>query len=216
MNLTFNDHALVLRRERWREHDKRVTLYTFEHGKIDAVAVGASKILSKLGSHLEPMREVSVMIASGTRDGGAKIAQAVTDHAFASFADDTHFGQRIAAMGLVAHVVDFFTERGVPDAQQYALAREGWRSLSVQTSADGLSHELGVILYALLGHVGCAPQFERCVMCGRHGDGVMYEKFSSSQGGVVCDTCVVPADAMPYTITTPRLTFIKEFLRWRI
>ncbi len=215
MNLTYNDRALVLRRERWRENDKRVTLYTFEHGKIDAVAVGASRILSKLGSHLEPLCEASVMIAAGRRGSGEKIAQAVTERVFIGSNNDTFFSERVAALGLVARVVDHFTERYAPDPSLYALAREGWHTLSRQPTAELLSGELGIILYALLAHAGSAPQFERCVVCSQSGADISFKKFSASEGGVVCTDCPTPRDAVLFSAPTPRVMYIKEFLRWR-
>lgn len=148
MNLTYNDQALILGRSVCNEHDKRVLVYTFDHGLIEATAVGAARTMSKLGQHLEPFREISVMIALGRRSGGYKIAQAVTRAAFQKNSD---------ALACVARTVKKFCVRGAADPMVYGLVRTAWERITAAEAADDIDRELGAVLYALLQHWGVAP-----------------------------------------------------------
>ena len=57
--------GFVLKRESWNEYDCLYTIYTERLGKVKAITKGAKKVLSKLGSHLEPFFEVELMIVHG-------------------------------------------------------------------------------------------------------------------------------------------------------
>lgn len=46
--------SIVLTRRDWREADQIISLYTLEHGKIEVLARGVKKILSKNSAYLEP------------------------------------------------------------------------------------------------------------------------------------------------------------------
>ncbi len=62
---TYLTSGIVLKRRDYREYDRLVTIFTEEYGKIDAVARGVRKIISKLAGHLEPMSYSSFMFARG-------------------------------------------------------------------------------------------------------------------------------------------------------
>src|SRR5260221_1125377 len=59
------DRVIVLKKEPYREQDRRYVMYGREHGLIVAVARGASIPRSKQAGHLEPFSEADVMIAKG-------------------------------------------------------------------------------------------------------------------------------------------------------
>ncbi|MFA6485946.1 MAG: DNA repair protein RecO [Candidatus Magasanikbacteria bacterium] len=60
--------AVILSRRDWREHDQIISLYTREHGKIEALARGVKKILSKNSAYLEPGCFVEAEIIPGKKD----------------------------------------------------------------------------------------------------------------------------------------------------
>jgi len=47
-------YAFVLRRNNIRENDQLVSLYTWEKGKVEALARGVKKTISKNAAYLEP------------------------------------------------------------------------------------------------------------------------------------------------------------------
>lgn len=60
------DTVIVLKKEPFREQDRRYVMYGREHGLLSAVARGASVRTSKQAGHLEPFSESEVMIAKGS------------------------------------------------------------------------------------------------------------------------------------------------------
>lgn len=63
--MTYTTDAFVLDYKNQGERDRLYHLFTEKHGKIDALAKGGQKILSKLAPHLEPPALVQVLIAKG-------------------------------------------------------------------------------------------------------------------------------------------------------
>lgn len=61
----YQDTAIVLARQDFREDDLLVSCYTQKHGKIILRAVGAKKIKSKLAGHIEPMNLVEINWVAG-------------------------------------------------------------------------------------------------------------------------------------------------------
>jgi DNA repair protein RecO (recombination protein O) len=65
MEGSFYIRAIVLQRDPFRERDSRVIVYSLEQGKLELVARGTAKILSKLAGHLEPLNLVELMVVKG-------------------------------------------------------------------------------------------------------------------------------------------------------
>jgi len=57
--------ALVLSRRDFREFDQIISVYTEEFGKMDLLARGVKKIVSKNSAHLEPFSLVEIEVANG-------------------------------------------------------------------------------------------------------------------------------------------------------
>lgn len=206
--MTFTDTAVVLHRERARESDKRVILYSEHHGKIDALAVGAGKIKSKLAGHLEPLKLVRVMIAVGRATH--KIAQA---RVVESFAPRNEMAKRISMLGTLARVIRNGTVVGSHDPELFALLVREMRRISGSPDAMRVG---GFSFFSVSSYLGYAPELRQCVLCGRRDE--LYF-FSASEGGVVCQFCGVFADqksrlridASPYGLYHA----MRDFLRWR-
>ena len=57
--------AIVLSSRDFREFDQIISLYTKEQGKLELLARGVKKIISKNSAHLEPFSNVFIEIAKG-------------------------------------------------------------------------------------------------------------------------------------------------------
>lgn len=57
--------AIVLARKNWREFDQMISLYTREQGKVEVLAKGIKKIVSKNSSNLEILSLVEIDVARG-------------------------------------------------------------------------------------------------------------------------------------------------------
>ncbi|MFA7654192.1 MAG: DNA repair protein RecO [Candidatus Magasanikbacteria bacterium] len=60
--------SIILSRRDFKENDQIISLYTFEHGKVEALARGVKKILSKNSAALEPFCFVEAEIIPGKKD----------------------------------------------------------------------------------------------------------------------------------------------------
>ena len=69
------DTVFVLKKEPYREHDRRYTMYGREHGLLVAVARGSSLRKSKQAGHLEPLSISDVMIAKGAAFDSLAVAR---------------------------------------------------------------------------------------------------------------------------------------------
>ncbi|OGH60855.1 MAG: DNA repair protein RecO [Candidatus Magasanikbacteria bacterium RIFCSPHIGHO2_01_FULL_50_8] len=187
--MTITDDAIILSRESWRESDKRVCFYTRSHGKVHAVAVGAHKIRSKLSGHLEPLREVKVMFASGRRS--FKIAQAVTNRSFLTTAIAI---EQVRRMGTIVRFVERATEERERDTELFTLLQRSLASLSAAGGLRDVQIASGVALHTLAARLGIAPRLSQCVVCSR-ADELRF--FSAEHGGMVCRTCRVEGSVLP-------------------
>jgi len=57
--------AIVLARKNWREFDQMISLYTRERGKVEVLAKGIKKIISKNSANLEILSLVEIDVAQG-------------------------------------------------------------------------------------------------------------------------------------------------------
>ncbi|MCX6781257.1 MAG: DNA repair protein RecO [Candidatus Magasanikbacteria bacterium] len=205
--MTVTDSAIILSRAVWRESDKRVVFYSLQHGKVDAVAVGASKIRSKLSGHLEPLRVVEVMFAEGKN--GYKIAQCVTQHNFVERPIDV---ERVQMMGTVARLVEHSVELGHKDVKLYELLFGTLAALEASVQED-LEIVFGAKLLSLATYFGYAPELNVCVLCG---SAEHLTRFSPEHGGVICINERVQEKTMAYDVAPEKLqSFLMTFLRWR-
>lgn len=65
--MTYKTQGIIIGKKDYRDADRLFTLYTFEHGKIQAVAQGTRKIESKLSGNLELLNHCSYTFAKGKK-----------------------------------------------------------------------------------------------------------------------------------------------------
>ncbi len=207
--MTITDRAIILSRQPWREHDKRVVFLTRNHGKLDAIAIGAHKIRSKLAGHLEPLRSVDVMFAIGRR-AIFKVAQAVTVD---SYVAQPLQPRRVMMQGTVCRLVDRATVDAHSDLELFEIAAAALAEINF-VDERALDAVFGKQLFLLAEHFGYAPQCNVCVVCG--GASEQFKKFSPALGGVVCATCPAPGGVLVYSSAPEELhIFVSALLRWR-
>lgn len=88
LDMYYQDKAIVLARQNFREDDLLVACYTQKHGKVMLHSKGAKKIKSKLAGHIEPMNLVEINWVAGK--GGDKLIGASTIESFKLIKDDYH------------------------------------------------------------------------------------------------------------------------------
>lgn len=112
------DTAIVLKKEPFRDHDRRYVLYGREHGLIVAIARGASRILSKQAGHLEPFHVAEVMVAPGRGFDHLAVARNVPGISRPPFAHVAPY----AILGGLSDLIISLTRQGVSDHRIFDLA----------------------------------------------------------------------------------------------
>lgn len=179
--MTYTTIAIILGRRDFREADLRVTLLSRDFGKIEAVAIGAKKIQSKLAGQLEPLREVKVMIARG-RDID-KIGQVMTMNNFGiqDIREPELVWQAQKAADLISHLV----AAGQKENKLYDLFKK-FLILNFQPSFNkNLSY---FFIFQLLTQGGYGPEMGVCLNCRQI---IMPGKnqFDFLAGGLICGDC---------------------------
>lgn len=172
--------AVVLRRRRFGDSDRVVTLLTPARGKIEAVAKGALRPRSKLGGHLEPLTRVEVVIAHGRNLGIVTQAQAIEP--FAALRGDL---ERLGAALYLLELADRFTVEHAEADEVYALLLTALLRLA---RGDGQQLVVRGFELALLGATGFRPEWRRCAACGGEvaPGGVSWSPLA---GGLLCVRC---------------------------
>jgi DNA repair protein RecO (recombination protein O) len=172
--------AIVLRQRRLGETDKLITLYSANHGKLDAVAKGVRRVTSRLAGHVEPLNHGSYLIAQGRNLD--IITQAQTIETFQPLREDLG---RLSRALYAAELVDRFTEERAENFPLYRLLLDTLRRLA---QGEELDLTLRFFEMSLLDQLGYRPEVERCVVCGRSLEAEACH-LAPALGGAVCSRC---------------------------
>jgi len=179
----YQTEAIVIKKNRFGEADRLLTLYTPAYGKIRAIAKGAMRPKSKLGGNVELLTHSLLMLAKGRNLD--IITQAQTIDNFMTLKENLEL---ISYGFYISELMDAFTEENTEDKQLFKLLLNTLRELS---SGKDAVHMLHYFELQLLEHLGYKPLLDRCVGCSRE---LLPEVnyFSPSQGGVLCCECGYP------------------------
>ena len=178
--------AIVLRHRELGEADRVLTLYSLQHGKLQASVRAARKTKSRLGGHVEPLTVVSLLLVRGRTLDTVTQAQALTT--FPLLRADLLGTTRGLHM---AELVDRFTVEYEPQAALYELLRDG---LGLLGQGGNDERVLRAFEMGLLEIVGYRPVLDRCVSCGNSDISGPLRRpgsvgFSAAWGGVLCVNC---------------------------
>lgn len=181
--MTFNTTAIILNRRAFKESDLLVTFLSRDFGKMTAMAIGAKKIKSKLAGHLEPLREVKLMVAVGREIH--KLGQAVTMNTFGVQRGQTPEAvwQAQRAAGLV--------EKVSPQWQKETKIYDFLKQFLIFNFQSKFFPNLwSFFSFELLRLAGLAPELQNCLHC--------HEKISPGKnrfdflhGGLICSNCAI-------------------------
>jgi DNA repair protein RecO (recombination protein O) len=175
--------ALVVRTVEFGESDVIATLVTERAGKLSVIVRGARKVSRRLGGALEPVHTICVRV----EDRGAELATLKEAHI-------------VRLRSAVVENLDALDAAGV--ALRWArhlfpprtVEPEGWRLLvelldALDAGGGSPRRELARAGLAMLGAVGYALDFERCVVCGRPCPDGKAACIDPARGGLVCRSC---------------------------
>ena len=179
-NYTYSTAAIVLRHTPVGETDRLITLYTQDYGKLRTFAKGIRKINSKLAGYLEPLNQVSILIAQGRNL--PIITEADIIEGF--YTPSTNF-EAIVSGSYIADCLDAFTLEGVENLPLYDL---GCSELKQIQTVQNQETQLRFFELQLLMISGYQPELEVCLDC-RNAPQRHAVYFSFEAGGILCRDC---------------------------
>jgi DNA repair protein RecO (recombination protein O) len=191
-------HVLVLRRRDVADADRLLTVLTPGEGKVELLAKGVRKTVSRKSGHLEPFTHAHVMVAQArTWD---LITEATTVESFRYLREDL---DAIGQASYACELVDAFSDSGDENRPLWELALFVLRQLDEAAGVDRASgagdavpaagYELTANLLRwfdlhLLSLAGFQPQFFNCLGCDTPIEPAA-NFFSLNEGGVYCARC---------------------------
>lgn len=175
----YKTQGIIIRVRDYQEADRIITIFSRDHGKIQAIAKGCRKQKSQkrgiiqLFTHadfaLYKGRNMDTVVQCEARDSFGDIRDNLDNMAYASY---------------IAELLDGFVNTGEKQEALFYLTLVVFHLLSVE-DPHLLTRAFELRLMNLLGY---QPHLESCVLCGQplHGTKVV---FSGSQGGCICNAC---------------------------
>ena len=178
----YRDEGVVLRAIKLGEADRIVTVFTFGHGKVRAVAKGIRKTTSKFGARLEPTsrvalqcykgRELDIVTQAETLDANRVLRE--------EYALLTHSVPMLEAVDQVA-------QEREPNPALYRMLTGALHALVITRNPLVTP----AFFWKLLSLEGFHPMLDACSRCGAGddaGDGALVA-FDLAEGGMVCRAC---------------------------
>ncbi len=171
-------YSFVLKRSDLREHDQIVTLFTLEKGKVDALARGVKKILSKNSAYLLPVFLIDADVLSGKEVN--HLTKAVPVFVYKNILEDLN---KMSLLQTVFKWVNILTK--YEREPKIFLLIKSWLEF-----LDATNKVETALAYGFLGNIlmylGFAPELDNCISCQNKSNLVA---FYPAGGGVVCKNC---------------------------
>jgi len=195
--------GIIIKRHKFGEADRLLTIFTADCGKVRAIAKGAMRPGSKLGGNVELLTHSQLMLARGRNLDIVTQAQAIDN--FLPIRDSLEL---MSCGFYLSELVDTFTEENVEDRELFDLFLNTLLELAAAKDGERI---LRYFELRLLSHLGYRPQLQKCANCSKLPlPEVNY--FSPAQGGVLCRNCGYP-DMGARTISINALKVLRLWLR---
>lgn len=183
--------AIVLRAVKYGEHDKMLTLFTKQDGKISAVAKGASSPKSKYIASTQVFCLSEFVL---TTSAIGKLPYVTTADVLRGFYGINKDLERLTGASYCIELVDVFYEDKMGEPITFQLL---YYTLMLLERADINFVNIIVLAFALklMGICGTSPAMEHCAVCGS--EAAQYV-FDFNAGGVICPNCRSADVIMPY------------------
>jgi DNA repair protein RecO (recombination protein O) len=200
---SYRTQAIILGHKDYGEADRILKVFTFEKGKITAIAKGVRRIRSRKAGHLEPFTRVTLLLAKGRNMD--IVTQAETVDNYSGLRGDL---QRLGYASYVVEVLDRFTYEEGQNIGIFRLLANTLKRLESHPKPATVAHYYEL---RLLDLVGFRPQLFECVDCGKP---IRAEDqyFSPLAGGVACPRC---GKARPeaWSVSTDTLRYFRHLQR---
>lgn len=177
MKKQYKDIGIVIRRQNFLESDRIITFITKKNGKLQAVAKGSRKPLSKFGGHLELFNIVDLVVYKG------KNLDVITGANTRKRAQiDPNDKKMLKSLYKLMEIFYYALELEDKNEAIYNLLIQFLDCLD--KDSEVLSLILEYKIYCLLGH---APELSNCSICLEKINEECF--FDFSKGGFICRKC---------------------------
>lgn len=184
--------AIVLARKNFREFDQIISLYTKEKGKLELLARGVKKSVSKNSAHLEPFSYNFIEYAAGKEID--HLTRAVSINYFAKIRQNL---TKNIISGFVCSLLEKILDTKEPDQRIFDSLLSWLKFVDKNEKVDFLLIDsLVIIIFSFLGFY---PIIDKCVVCDKSLKEMVKNNllsggrekigFHFSGGGVVCSDC---------------------------
>ena len=175
----YQAEAIVLNRKDRREADRLFTVFTDKYGKIELLAKGERKILSKLRAGIELFYWTEISFIRGKRNYILTTTK-IKDN-FSSFSQDW---QKFQTAQKIVTSLDLLLPLEFVDESIFILIRQNLSQLAKAKNQNQRFYYF--FLWSLLKQLGDHPSLDRCVYC-RVSSSPFY--YMVPQIGLICPKC---------------------------
>ncbi len=177
---SYQTEAIIIKKTKYGEAGRILTLFTPQLGKIHAVAKGVRRPKSKLSGHLELLTYSQVSLARGHNLDTVTGSQTI--NAFLPLKNDLD----LTSYALyVCELTDQFTVEHMENAGVFALVLATLQRLGQPSNKEIV---LRYFEMQLLNNTGYRPELQQCVTCHKSLEPVT-NCFSATAGGMLCPAC---------------------------
>ena len=211
-------------RKDWREFDQIVSLYTKEYGKIELLARGVKKIVSKNSAHLEPFSNIFVESVRGKEID--HLTRVVPILFFPNIRQDL---AKSLAAGYAVSFLEKSMETREPDERIFDCFLSWLKFVEKQIDFNFIL--LDGLMIMILSFFGFQPIIEKCVVCEKAIKNMIKENLADSTfnkigfyfsgGGVICQNCRIKKEEIREKIFDcglPEISGLQVLLKgdWRV
>ncbi len=174
----YRTKAIVIKRRNQGEADRVLTLFSYELGKISAIAKGSRKQKSKYGGAVELFTEAEFVLSTG------KTFQIITE-----VAPINHYISNTNELGIISDA-HFFSELTVKTIVEEHPLPSVYEALAFCLQSLGkINHQILKVYYIsqILKVLGSYPELSVCLVCHEKPKGDI--RFSHTAGGIFCAEC---------------------------
>lgn len=198
--------GLILRVIEYREHDRIVSLYTRDFGKLSALARHATKSRKRFGTQLNTFQLVKVELRQRPNRSLAFLERVRPLTSLEGIYGDW---RRIAMACAIVDLLSVMTREGHVSPELYEAAAEALQRIN--RAQDGPT-VLASFQYQLLRLSGFKPALDHCAACDRVWTAQEEAYWVQGAGGLHCRDClphghrfeVVPAEPLQSLVRTVR------------
>ncbi|PIT88440.1 MAG: DNA repair protein RecO [Candidatus Magasanikbacteria bacterium CG10_big_fil_rev_8_21_14_0_10_36_32] len=179
--------AFVLSRRNFRETDQIIILYTLEKGKIEVLAKGIKKIISKNSAFLEPFFLVEAEIISGKEL--SRLASVQPINSFNKIRTDLN---KSLLAGVTVSLVERLLHENEREIKIFNMLHS-W--LNYLNDSKQISSVLIIsFMVKMIAVLGFVPVLSHCIVCNKRflNSTKSYNEifFKLTAGGIVCSDCI--------------------------